>query len=94
MKDEKGEEITTHQQIVAFCKRRTTHLKYKALSKAAEKSPGACHMNVLKPDGGDAPVAPTYSQAQLDQIIAAVKVGGADKRSTKGGGKGTSSPRD
>ena len=63
----KGDEITTYQQIVAFCKRRTTHLKYKALSKAAERSPGARHMNVLKPDGGDVPVAPMYSKAQPDK---------------------------
>ena len=88
----KGDENTTYQQIVSSCKRRTTHLKYKALSKAAEKSPGARHMHALKPDGGDVPVAPMYSQAQLGQIIAAVKVGSANTRA-KGGGKGTSSPR-
>ena len=33
----KGDEIKTYQQIVTFCKQRTTHLKYKALSKAAER---------------------------------------------------------
>ena len=55
----KGEKITTYQQIVAFCKRRTTHLKYKALSKAAEKSPGARHMNVSKPESGDVSMTPT-----------------------------------
>ena len=43
----KGEEITTYQQIVAFCKHRTTHVKYKALSKAAERSVGARHMNAI-----------------------------------------------
>ena len=89
----KGDEIKTYQQIVDFCKRRTTHLKYKALSRHAEKGPGARHMNVLKPESGDVSMASTYTQAQLDQIIAAVKVGCTDKRSTKGGGKGTSSPR-
>ena len=46
----KGDEIKTYQQIVSFCKRSATHLKYKALSKTAERSPGAGHMNVLKPD--------------------------------------------
>ena len=71
----KGDEIKTYQQIVSFCKRRTTHLKYKALSKVAERSPGAHHMNVLKLDGCDVPIAPMYLQAELGQIIAAVKVG-------------------
>ena len=81
----KGEEITTYQQIVAFCKRRTTHLKYKALSKAAERSPGARHMNAIQPNGCDVPLAPTYSQAQLDQINAAVKVGGAPRTNSPRG---------
>ena len=49
----KGDEIKAYQQIVSFCKRRTTHLKYKALSKAAERSPRARHMNALKPDATD-----------------------------------------
>ena len=43
----KGDEIKTYQQIVSFCKRRTTHLKYKVFSKAAERLPGARHMNAL-----------------------------------------------
>ena len=34
----KGEEITTYQQVVALFMYRTTHWKYKALSKAAERS--------------------------------------------------------
>ena len=87
----KGDEIKTYQQIVSFCKRRTTHLKYKALSKAAERSPGARHMKAPNPDATDVPIAPMYSQAQLDQIIAAVKVRGKPPRA-KGGGKGTHSP--
>ena len=37
-----------YQQSVSFCKQRTT--KHKALSKAAEMSPGAKHVSMLRPD--------------------------------------------
>ena len=69
---------------------RSTNLEYKALSEAAERSPGAKHTNALKHVATDMPVAPMYSHAQLDQIIAAVKVGG--KGGAKSGSKGTQSP--